>query len=104
MVKKPRSVPTLLLLLLIVIAPLCLILSMLAVKLIDPPANISIVGDIFLWSLPPMVAIFLYFLYLVRKSDMTSSKKVAWAAMMLFWFPFTGPIFWYTELWMKRAR
>jgi len=89
--------------LVLTVAPLCLTVIILTVKIINPPADISIVGDIFMWSILSMVATLLYCLYVVARSDLPPQRKVLWAIFMLLWFPLTGPIFWYVELWKRRA-
>lgn len=43
-----------------------------------------------------------YFLYLVHTDDrMDPSEKGRWTFMLLLWFPFAAPSFWYRFIWRE---
>ena len=42
-----------------------------------------------------------YFLVILFKSQAPDSKKVLWTLLLIFWFPFAGPVFWYQHVWRK---
>lgn len=49
-----------------------------------------------------VIALSSYYLVLLFRSDVAESTKVLWTLLLLFWFPFTGPVFWYRYVWAKQ--
>jgi len=73
----------------------------------EPSAGRSFTGATIFYGVPVAVVVVLgvtaYYLVLLFKSSEADSKKVLWTLLLIFWFPFAGPVFWYEHVW-KKAR
>lgn len=101
-VTRPTNSLLLLLLLLFVTAPVLVLGVTAALKGLAPERDISIVVYIFLGALIPFLLSFVYFLILLGLPDVAPASKPVWIAVLLLWFPLSGPVFWYFHLWRQR--
>ena len=75
----------------------------------DSPSTMTLFSNaLMLKALPVMMAVLVpltgYYLYKVFKSDWEDSKKTFWVLLLLIWFPFAAPPFWYLYLWKRSSR
>jgi hypothetical protein len=40
-----------------------------------------------------------YYIYLTMTSGWPESQKTLWLLLLLLWYPFSGPVFWYRYVW-----
>jgi hypothetical protein len=71
----------------------------------EPSAGRSFAEATILYGLPLLVLVVLamtsYYMVLLFKSDETESRKVLWTMLLILWFPFAAPVFWYQQVWRK---
>ena len=63
-------------------------------------------GSLLHWSgiivLPSLFAGTGYCVYVTMKSDWPESRKTLWVLLLVLWFPFAGPVYWYRNIWRPR--